>query len=54
MGTNLDIAMPFISASDPVTGGEGAIDPLGFAQVAGRLADWVLPGWRREWRGLDS
>lgn len=41
---SLDFALPFVTAADPAAGGEGAIDPLGFAQVADRLAEWVLPG----------
>ncbi len=36
--------IPFLSATDPLVSGEGAIDPLGFAPVGDRLADWILPG----------
>lgn len=38
------IALPFVSVADPAVGDEGALDPLGFATIADRLADWVLPG----------
>ena len=38
------IPIPFLSAPDPLVSGEGAIDPLGFAPVGDRLADWILPG----------
>ncbi len=37
-------ALPFLTAPDPAVSGEGAIDPLGFATVGDRLADWFLPG----------
>src|SRR5437867_2251200 len=38
------LALPFLTAPDPAVSGEGAIDPLGFATVGDRLADWFLPG----------
>jgi hypothetical protein len=36
--------LPFLTAPDPLQSGEGALDPLGFAPIADRLADWILPG----------
>ncbi len=43
--------IPYRSESDPEVQGEGSIDPLGLATVAGHLADWILPGvTARMWR----
>ncbi|MCI0487101.1 MAG: hypothetical protein L0229_10930 [Blastocatellia bacterium] len=36
--------MPFLTLLDPVTSGEGALDPLGLATTGDRLANWILPG----------
>ena len=38
--------LPFLTLPDPVTTGEGALDPLGLATIGDRLADQVLPGLR--------
>jgi hypothetical protein len=38
-------ALPFLSLPDPKVSGEGALDPLGLATIADRLADWILPGF---------
>jgi hypothetical protein len=38
--------LPFLTLPDPVTSGEGAIDPLGMATVGDHLAEDVLPGLR--------
>lgn len=37
---------PFLTDVDPVTSGEGALDPLGLSTIADRLADEILPGLR--------
>lgn len=37
---------PFLTLPDPVTTGEGALDPLGLGTLGGRLADQILPGLR--------
>lgn len=43
--------MPYRSLADPETQGEGSIDPLGLANLADQLADWLLPGMTaRMWR----
>jgi len=43
--------MPYRSLADPETQGEGSIDPMGLANLADQLADWLLP-WMtaRMWR----
>jgi hypothetical protein len=38
--------LPFLTASHPKVAAEGALDPLGLAPVADRLADLILPGLR--------
>ena len=38
--------LPFLTLADPTTTGEGALDPLGLATIADRLADQILPGLR--------
>lgn len=38
--------LPFLTLPDPLTTGEGALDPLGLALVGDRLAEQVLPGLR--------
>ena len=38
--------LPFLTLPDPVTTGEGALDPLGLSTIGERLADQVLPGLR--------
>ena len=38
--------LPFLTLPDPVTAGEGALDPLGLSTTSERLADQVLPGLR--------
>ncbi len=40
------VALPFLTLSDPVVTGEGALDPLGLASIGDRLADQILPGMR--------
>ena len=43
--------MPYRSLADPETQGEGSIDPLGLANLADQLANWLLPGMTaRMWR----
>jgi hypothetical protein len=43
--------MPYRTLPDPEVQGEGSIDPLGIANMADRLADWILPGMTaRMWR----
>src|SRR5437667_4234087 len=37
---------PFLTLADPLTTGEGALDPLGLATIGDRLADQTLPGLR--------
>jgi len=37
---------PFLTLSDPLTTGEGALDPLGLSTIGDRLADQILPGLR--------
>ena len=37
---------PFLTDIDPLTSGEGALDPLGLSTIADRLADEILPGLR--------
>ena len=37
---------PFLTLPDPLTTGEGALDPLGLATIGDRLADRTLPGLR--------
>jgi hypothetical protein len=39
-------ALPFLTLSDPLVTGEGALDPLGLAMIGERLADEILPGLR--------
>jgi hypothetical protein len=39
-------ALPFLTLSDPLVSGEGALDPLGLAMISERLADEILPGLR--------
>jgi hypothetical protein len=39
-------SLPFLTLPDPLTSGEGALDPLGLAMVGDRLADQILPGLR--------
>lgn len=44
-------SLPFLTLPDPVVTGEGALDPLGLATIAERLAEELLPGLRaRMWR----
>jgi hypothetical protein len=38
--------LPFLTLPDPVTTGEGALDPLGLSTLGDRLAEQVLPGLR--------
>lgn len=38
--------LPFLTLSDPLVSGEGALDPLGLGSLADRLADQILPGFR--------
>jgi hypothetical protein len=38
--------LPFLTLPDPVTTGEGALDPLGLSTIGDRLAEQVLPGLR--------
>jgi hypothetical protein len=40
------MALPILTLPDPVTTGEGALDPLGLATIGDRLAELVLPGLR--------
>jgi hypothetical protein len=40
------MAFPILTLPDPVTTGEGALDPLGLSTIADRLADQILPGLR--------
>lgn len=40
------IDLPFLTASHPRIAAEGALDPLGLAPVADRLAELILPGLR--------
>lgn len=42
----LGIHLPKLSAYDPFTGSEGAIDPLGLYTIADRLAMRLVPGTR--------
>src|SRR5438034_1254444 len=37
-------SLPFLTLPDPVTTGEGILDPLGLATISDRLADRILPG----------
>lgn len=39
-------ALPFLTLPDPLISGEGALDPLGLAMIAERLAEDILPGLR--------
>jgi hypothetical protein len=39
-------SLPFLTLPDPLITGEGALDPLGLAMIADRLADQILPGLR--------
>jgi hypothetical protein len=39
-------ALPFLTLSDPLVTGEGALDPLGLSMIGDRLADEILPGLR--------
>jgi len=39
-------SLPFLTLPDPLTTGEGALDPLGLSMVGDRLADQILPGLR--------
>jgi hypothetical protein len=39
-------SLPFLTTYDPVTSGEGELDPLGLSSIGDRLADQVLPGLR--------
>lgn len=40
------MTLPFLTLPDPLTTGEGVLDPLGLALVGERLADQILPGLR--------
>lgn len=39
-------SLPFLTLPDPLVTGEGALDPLGLAIIAERLAEEMLPGLR--------
>ncbi|MBA3656176.1 MAG: hypothetical protein H0W69_02355 [Gemmatimonadaceae bacterium] len=39
-------SLPFLTDADPVTSGEGALDPLGLSPLGDRLAEEILPGLR--------
>lgn len=39
-------SLPFLTLPDPLVTGEGALDPLGLAMIAERLAEEMLPGLR--------
>jgi hypothetical protein len=39
-------SLPFLTLPDPLTTGEGALDPLGLSMIGDRLADQILPGLR--------
>lgn len=43
--TGLD-EFPFLTSPDPITSGEGKLDPLGLSAISERLADEILPGLR--------
>ncbi|MDP9179547.1 MAG: hypothetical protein M3O61_17890, partial [Gemmatimonadota bacterium] len=38
--------LPFLTLSDPLTSGEGKLDPLGLSAIGDRLAEEILPGLR--------
>ena len=38
--------LPFLTLSDPLVSGEGALDPLGLSSLADHLANQILPGFR--------
>lgn len=38
--------LPFLTLPDPVTSGEGMLDPLGLSPIGDLLADEILPGLR--------
>jgi hypothetical protein len=38
--------LPFVTEPDPLVTGEGAIDPLGLANIGDKLAEQILPGLR--------
>ena len=40
------MTLPILPLPDPMTTGEGALDPLGLATLGDRLADLILPGLR--------
>lgn len=40
------MTLPILTLPDPLTTGEGALDPLGLATLGDRLADLILPGLR--------
>jgi hypothetical protein len=40
------MALPILTLPDPLTSGEGALDPLGLGTIGERLADLILPGFR--------
>lgn len=42
----LATTLPFLTLLDPVTTGEGVLDPLGLSTIGDRLADRILPGLR--------
>jgi hypothetical protein len=42
----LALSLPNLTLPDPVVSGEGALDPLGFANLADRLAEELVPGVR--------
>lgn len=44
------IPLPQFTDADPPAAGEGSLDPLGLAQVADRLAEYLLPGLRARMR----
>jgi hypothetical protein len=37
------LTLPILTLPDPVTTGEGILDPLGLSSIGDRLADWILP-----------
>ena len=40
------MTLPILTLPDPVTTGEGVLDPLGLATIGERLAEQILPGLR--------
>jgi hypothetical protein len=40
------VSFPFLTLPDPVTAGEGALDPLGLSPIGDRLAEAILPALR--------